>query len=274
MKRWQSLAATISLLCAFACVRAQAASERVSIPGPKGKLAAVVQRPDGVAPDAKVPVVILCHGFGADRGGMFRPIADRLNARGVAAIRFDFDGHGESEGAFSDMTVPSEIADACAVYAYAARQPWAGKISILGHSQGGVVASMTAGQLGAEKIDKVVLLAPACILREDALRGNTMGAGYDPVNPPDKIKIWGGRELGGNYVRTARTLPIYETATRFTGPVCLIHGTDDRIAPYTASETFKREYKQAELHLLENDDHGLSKHFGEVLKLVGDFLAP
>ena len=76
---------------------------------------------------------------------------------------------------------------------YASSQPWVGKIAMGGHSQGGVVTAMTSGQLAKEankdikKIQAVVLLAPAAVLRDDALRGNTFGKTYDPKNPPAKI---------------------------------------------------------------------------------------
>ena len=42
--------------------------------------------------------------------------------------------------------------------------------------------------------------------------GGTIGMRQDPKNPPAKIEMWGGNALGGNYIRTATTLPIYETA--------------------------------------------------------------
>ena len=60
---------------------------------------------------------------------------------------------------------------------YASSQPWVGKIAMGGHSQGGVVTAMTSGQLAKEankeikKIQAVVLLAPAAVLRDDADHG-------------------------------------------------------------------------------------------------------
>ena len=47
------------------------------------------------------PIVILCHGFTGNRnGGLERGIAHELESLGIASIRFDFNGHGESEGEF------------------------------------------------------------------------------------------------------------------------------------------------------------------------------
>lgn len=254
---------------------ASAKTEKLQIQGSKGKLSAITVTPDQLKKGEKCPWVILCHGFGGtkdEKSGMMKSLADTLASQGIASIRFDFNGHGESEGKFPDMTVLNEIEDAKCVYRYVLSLPSCGKVSILGHSQGAVVASMTAGELGSDSIDRVVLLSPAATLREDALRGSTFGKQYDPINPPAEIELWGGRNLGAEYVRTARTLPIYDVACQYTGPVCLVHGTDDRVAPYSFSQTYNREYPNSQLHLLDLDDHGLSKHFEEMKEIVTKFM--
>lgn len=97
----------------------------------------------------RVPVTIIMHGFmGNKNERMLALLADSLAARGIASVRFDFNGHGQSEGKFEEMTVPNEIEDAKKIYAYVASQPWADttRIALAGHSQGGVVSAMTAGE--------------------------------------------------------------------------------------------------------------------------------
>lgn len=264
---------SLSLLCIGT---ASAKTEKLNVQGSKGNLSAILVTPDNLKEGQKCPMAILCHGFGGNKDeqqGMFKAIADSLLVEGIGSIRFDFNGHGESEGKFSEMTVPNEVEDAKCIYNYITSLPYCGKVSIAGHSQGGVVASMVAGQLGTSKIDRVVLLAPAATLREDALRGSTFGKNYDPINPPAEIELFPGVALGGEYVRTARTLPIYETACQFTGPVCLIHGTDDRVAPYSFSVAYDREYQQSELHLIDLDDHGFSKNFQQMKEVAVHFLS-
>ena len=152
-----------------------ARTEKTWIQGSVGKLAAVVQVPDGLAEGEKCPVVILMHGFMGNKDGMLEKLtADKLAQNGIASVKFDFNGHGESEGPFSGMTVPNEIEDAKLVYEYVRSLPFAGDIAMTGHSQGGVVASMTAGDLGFDNVKCVVLLAPAAVLRDDAIRGSTI----------------------------------------------------------------------------------------------------
>lgn len=250
-----------------------AKTEKVWIQGSVGKLAAVVQTPEGLAEGEKCPVVIMMHGFMGNKDGMLEKLAaDKLAQNGIATVKFDFNGHGESEGEFSNMTVPNEIEDAKLVYEYVKSLPFAGDIALTGHSQGGVVASMTAGDLGADGVKCVVLLAPAAVLRDDAIRGSTMGARYNPLDPPASVQLFPGKNLGGEYIRTAFSLPIYETAKKYTGPACIIHGTGDQVVPYTYGERYHYIWPGSELHIIPAADHMFSKDMPQVIDLMVDFL--
>ncbi len=259
----------ISMAMMLLASGASAKTEKVWVQGSVGKLSVVVQTPDGLAEGQKCPVVIMMHGFMGNKDGMMEKMAaDKLASHGIATVKFDFNGHGESEGEFSGMTVPNEIEDAKCIYEYVKSLPFAGDIALTGHSQGGVVASMTAGDLGSENVKCVVLLAPAAVLRDDAIRGNTMGARYNPLDPPEFIPLFGDLKLGGEYIRTAFSLPIYETARKYTGPACIIHGTGDQVVPYTYGERYHEIWPGSELHILHAADHGFSKNMQEVVDLM------
>ena len=250
--------------------------ETVYIDGDHGRLKALIQKPE-LQPGQQCPMVIFCHGFsGTKDGPMFELVCDTLQAHGIASIRFDFNGHGESEGEFKDMTVPNEIEDAKKVVEYVRDLRWVSDLAIAGHSQGGVVASMTAGQLSEEQgepaFKAVVLMAPAAVLREDAIRGNTMGKQYDPFDPGEYVELWGGLKLGGNYIRTAFSLPIYETAAKYQGPALIIHGTADRVVPYTYGERFHQIWPKSELVIQDYFDHGFSQNIYRTTDIVSDYL--
>lgn len=259
-------------------VSAQAETTKLTIDGSKGKLAAVIQKPQTVQ-GQQIPMVILMHGFGGSKDGrggqkgMLEIIADKLEAQGIASIRFDFNGHGESEGEFWQHTVPNEIEDALKVYEYVRDLRYVSTVSVLGHSQGGVVASMVAGKLGAE-IKAAVLMAPAAVLRDDAIRGSTMGATYDPLNlQGDYIEMFGGRQkLGTEYIRTAFSLPIYETAANYKGALCVIHGTGDKVVPYTYGVRYTEQSNNAELYILPGEDHGFMKDQERATDIAVEFL--
>lgn len=134
---------------------------------------------------------------------------------------------------------------------------------------------MTAGQIGYPQIKALALMDPAAALRDDALRGSTMGAVYDPLNvPAEGIKLpWGGQILGRDYITTALSLPIYETAALYTGPTFIIHGTADRVVPYTYGERFNQVIKGSEINLVDKDDHVFSHTNDETASKVADFFS-
>ena len=126
--------------------------QEVWIPGAVGRLSAVVKRPE-VSHSKRIPMVILMHGFSSHKNdGLVLGLADELARRGIASIRFDFNGHGMSEGEFRHMTVPNEVEDALQVFRYVEKLPWVSKVGLIGHSQGGVVAAMLAGRLTQRKV--------------------------------------------------------------------------------------------------------------------------
>ena len=250
--------------------------ESLFIDGDHGRLKAIIQKPE-LQPGEKCPMVVFCHGFsGRKEGPLFELVADTLQAHGIASIRFDFNGHGESEGEFVDMTVPNEIEDAKKVVEYVSNLSYVSGLAIAGHSQGGVVASMLAGklseELGKPAFKAVALMAPAAVLRDDAIRGSTMGKQYDPFNPGEYVELWGGLKLGAEFIRTAFSLPIYETAAKYQGSALIIHGNADRVVPYTYGERFHEIWPNSELVIQEYYDHGFTQNMYRTTDIVSEYL--
>lgn len=235
-------------------------------------------RGDLMRPDAeKCPMAVIFHGIMADRGNvMFSRMAESLVKKGIAVIKFDFDGHGESDGDFSDMSVFSELLDASRIIEYARGLEFVTDIYVIGHSQGGVVGGMTAGYY-RDCVSKLVLLAPAATLKDDAVKGTCFGVKYDTFDVPDKIRLGNLQDksyyVGGFYFRTASTLPIYEVTSRFEGKALIIHGSKDEVVDVIASERYAEHIKNAELEIIEGENHGLCAFsLDYVVKRTTDFL--
>ncbi|EEJ71607.1 alpha/beta hydrolase [Lactobacillus ultunensis] len=219
-------------------------------------------------------MAIIMHGFTANRNtDLLKQIADDLRDENVASVRFDFNGHGESDGDFEKMTVCNEIEDAQAILEYVRTDPHVRNIFLIGHSQGGVVASMLAG-LYPDIIKKVVLLAPAAQLKDDALKGNTQGATYNPDHIPAVVPFR-DKKLGGFYLRTAQVLPIYEISQKFTGPVSVIVGTNDQVVDPKYAKKYDEVYENSELHMIQDADHRFSGKYKDMAaSLTAQFLKP
>lgn len=246
--------------------------------GPQGGLAMTVTLPEGFNPETDTcPMVILMHGiFASQRITPMPTIARQLAEAGIASIRFNFGGHWSSEGEMVKMTIENEIAEATAMWQYACSLPYVSKIGLLGHSQGGVVASMTAGRIAASGSQKqpygLVLIAPASVLKTACNQGSMLGAKFDPKNPPEYVKCFGMMKVSREYILSTQQLDIYGTAEAYNGPVRIIHGSDDTLVPMWCSEDFKRTYgERAELIVVENENHRISRKTKQVAALVVDF---
>ena len=127
-----------------------------------GILRGMMNRPN----EKKYPLVLMLHGFTANRNGprfAFVRLARALEQLGIGSIRFDFLGSGESDGEFSEMTYQKEFKQAICILEEISKLEDVTEIYVLGHSMGGAIA----GQLAAsfpETIKKCALWAPAFCL--------------------------------------------------------------------------------------------------------------
>lgn len=117
------------------------------------KIFGVLHLPIGVA---KAPVVLVCHGLAGNKTGRHRvyvDLATQLAKEGIATLRFDYRGCGDSEGTFYETTLEGYYSDAGLCLDYLKNHPRidASRIGIYGCSFGGAVAVKTASQEGAVK---------------------------------------------------------------------------------------------------------------------------
>lgn len=234
-----------------------------------------------IKPDKeKFPVAIIFHGFMSSRcnedDGLFTRLTNSFVKNGIGVVKFDFDGHGESDGEFCDMNVYSEILDASKIIDYVRKLDNITDIYLVGHSQGALVGGMMAGYY-RECIKKLVMLAPAATMKDDALVGSCFGAPYDKYNVPDLFPVCNDKnqhfEVGSMYFRIARTMPIYETTSMFEGKTLIIHGTKDDVVGVSGAEKYTECMKDAKLVLLEGETHGLCEFsLDNVVDMVTEFL--
>lgn len=245
----------------------------VNIKGAVGNLKCVVQFPK-LKQNQRCPLVVIMHGFTGNKNEtLLKQIADGLQQRGVGSVRFDFNGHGESDGKFQNMTIANEIEDAKKIIkeVRGSRYVDPNNIALIGHSQGGVVASMTAGILGNNVIKALVLLAPAGNIGEQSKKGILLGTRFDPNHVPETLSVW-NHTVGKQYLVYAMNCDMYGTAAKYQGPVCIIHGTNDKAVPFAFGKKYADCMKNAEWVLLQNDDHGLSKHRPQTLNKIYSFI--
>jgi hypothetical protein len=168
-------------------------AEKLLIPaGEEGEekrvLGATLTLPEGEGP---FPAVVLIAGSGPnDRDETlfghkpFFVIADHLTRQGFAVLRYDKRGVGESTGNFRTATLQDFVADAETVLSYLKQQDEIDpdRIGLLGHSEGGIVASMLAAE--KPEIGFVVLMAaPGTTGIEVVMDQNEISLRHQGVEP-------------------------------------------------------------------------------------------
>jgi uncharacterized protein len=113
-----------------------------SIPSPDGPVPAAIHLPE--CPPA--PVVVCCHGLLSYKDSpKFVAIGEQFSRAGMAVVRFDFTGCGESQVVQRESLLFSRLRDLRVVLDHVQKQPWAeGRIGLLGSSLGGYLSLLTA----------------------------------------------------------------------------------------------------------------------------------
>lgn len=221
-------------------------------------LRGVLHVPEDIA--ANIPIVCIFHGFTGDRIGphfIFVKLSRILAERGIASVRFDFGGSGESDGDFVDMTVSKELDEAKAILDYAKSLDFVdkNKIGILGLSLGGAVASMLAGDR-KEDIQSLCLWAPAGNIREIVKnREKNEKEGLKKLNEKG---YWdaGGLMLGMGFLNDIGNLDVFGRASSYDKNILLIHGGNDETVSYNVSKKYMDIYgEKAAFHILNEADH-------------------
>jgi predicted phosphoribosyltransferase/pimeloyl-ACP methyl ester carboxylesterase len=106
------------------------------------------------------PLVVFAHGWASSKvSPRNREIAEALAGAGIAALLFDFTGHGESEGDADATGLREQCDDLSDVIDFAAGSGDFGPIGVAGSSSGGAVALAVAAR--DERVRALVLRAPS-----------------------------------------------------------------------------------------------------------------
>lgn len=220
----------------------------------------------------KMPVLVLIPGFtGHIEEDHILGVSDAAKAAGYVCLRAELYGHGKSDGEFYDHTLYLWMQEAIRVINYAASLPYAEKIVLSGHSQGGLL-SVLAGGVMEDRLSSLLLLSPAMNIPADATKGSILGVDFNNGNIPEYIQSdsW---KLSSNYIRVARMLPIDSAIANFKKPVLIVHGTDDEAVPYKYGKELSEKYSNVEFVTIEGDDHCYGHHLDKVKKAVTEYLS-
>jgi uncharacterized protein len=205
------------------------------------------------APDAATgkSTFVFCHAFGEEKLWTHRAcvtFARELAAHGHAVLRFDYRGHGDSDGTFTDSSVETMVSDVHAAIAQARELTGREAVSLLGVRFGATLASLVAEE--ASDVRHLVLWAPiidGARYMQELLRTNltTQMSSYKKI-VHDRAALVAQMEQGAtvNVDGYDMALPLYRQCSairlaaeprRYSGP-CLAIQVDRAPAAKPAAE--------------------------------------
>ncbi len=196
-----------------------------SISTPRGVLRGIAHLPK----EENCPCLVLCHGLtGCAHERTLIAIARMLERNGIACLRHDCIGSGESDGASADATAATEAEDTAAVIRYAQSLPQvdAKRIAVGGHSLGALAAVMAAQEGEAAAL---VLLSPAFSCYHELIQLLT-GPQLHRFLEEGKLDL-GGFEISKAMVDELTDLDGYRMTCDAALPTLLVHGELDGESP-------------------------------------------
>ena len=210
------------------------------------KLAGTLTYPVGYRKGKKVPVVLMVTGSGPEnrdeeifRHKPFLVLADWLARQGIASLRYDDRGVGESTGTYEGATTMDFAEDAKAGISFLKDRKEFSKVGILGHSEGGAIGYM----LGSEKIPDFIVSLAGPAYRIDTmmmvqlnLLGKVQGAKTDMAQTPEDAKrllMRGKKE--DKWLETFLTLDMTEYVSKTRCPVLALTGENDLNVPVSVN---------------------------------------
>ncbi|WIB00138.1 alpha/beta hydrolase [Curtobacterium sp. MCBA15_012] len=207
---------------------------------------------------ADAPVVLLVHGFSDSATGgrqLFVQTARHLVARGAVVRSHDRLGQGVSDGEFADITIRDEVDQVVAMIRAADRGQG---VHVVAHSLGAVESALAAAR-APELVRTLTLWSPAGVVVDDITVDDVIqGQPLAPVRERGWFDF-GGMVLGAAFIEDVRAdLDVYGPVAGYTGPVDVVHGTEDTIVPVSYGRRYAELLPGATLTVVDGADHGWS----------------
>lgn len=245
--------------------------ERLDYHGEPGHRIAIRQQPASptgmlMSAEKRSFHIVFCGGFHSSMLGLkASALAKFCQTQGFAFTRFDYRGHGESEGSADTMTLHEWLSDTLLVLDQI-EEP----VVLVGSSMGAWLATLAAAKRPKQVHGLLLLAAAPDFLQRlvearltaadiwELQQGRTaqLANNYEQPYPVTQALLDSGKELSVLGASPAAE----ERRQQLKCPVRLIHGTSDSDVPYQLAVELLESltHKNAELILLNQADHRLS----------------
>lgn len=229
-----------------------------------------VHIPHGITQSTKL--LIISHGLTGNKYGshnLWVALSRYLVDKGIASIRFDFRGNGDSDGLHQDITVSKEVVDLKAIYEFA--RNYSDNIILAGYSLGAIVTSIVAGQTETKKVLLMAAVAPEVFV-QFAPQMIPLAKDF----PADTFEFMDGFLIGKPFMAEMEQLPFGGSLGTFIqrgGRLQIIRGSND---PF-ASENIARKYEKAygaTVHTIDGIEHNIDTQAAseQLFRLIEEYI--
>ena len=208
------------------------------------------------------PTVVFMHGTLSDKNGTKSLFLEQYcEKRDISYIAFDFTGHGESSGKYTDGTIGIWFKNALDIIDRVA----VGDVVLIGSSMGGWISRLTAQAL-PDRVKAVIGLAAAADFTKDVWNGFTLDQKQEVLDKGIIYTPNGWTEQGDPWTKR-----LFSEAEQFyvlhgkdslniACPVVLIHGEKDDCVSFKKSFEIMDAVKtdNCKVIVLKNSGHRLS----------------
>lgn len=189
--------------------------------------------------DEAVPAVLLLHGFASQKdevGDMYKRLAAALAEAGIASLRIDFRGWGESAGQMTASSVHGQVEDAATAYDYLRSLDAvnAERIGVVGFSLGGGIAIVSAAQ-EPQRYASMVLWSSVGDFKADFL--DSLGQeNFDRAAQDGEVTIdlgWRDVTLGNEFFTSLDAYDLPAELSKYPAAFFTITGSEDFSSAYS-----------------------------------------
>lgn len=220
-------------------------------------------------------IVILAHGFSSHKNKTkYVRFADDFAKKGIATLRFDFFAHGESEGAYEDISISEGANDILKAIELAKTKGFS-KIGLIGVSFGGISSAIAASKTA--DLESLILICPVSDYKELWIER----IGDDGINEWKRTGYYEYYDHEGNlqgkiryeFLADSENNIVYDIADKISAPTLIIHGTADKTVPFAQSEKTAKLIGSCILEPIEGAGHQFEEkeHFERMISLAVNF---
>ncbi|TVQ90759.1 MAG: alpha/beta hydrolase [Bacteroidetes bacterium] len=185
-----------------------------------------------------------------------RNISRSLNEYGIAALRFDFTGLGESEGEFADTNFSSNVQDLIEAAKFLENE-YESPSLLIGHSLGGAAVIFAAAEITSVKAVAVIGAPSSPAHVKHLLQG-----GIEDIEKYGSARISiGGRpfNVSKQFLQDIQSKNMDEVLKNLRKPLIILHSPQDTIVSIKQAEDIYKAARHPKSYIsMDGADHLLS----------------